>query len=507
MTRPKQPSRRTRFDEDAFTDAFLAAEYPQCRRLLAELAGSEEAVILEAEVDFRESRFVEMIEPLTALKPKNPRIALVRDVLLGAAYGQTKDYTTARLRLDRAIDATSPGDQIWRDAVFYKGLVAWIEHEHRECEALAVSLLANASPNESARAHFLLSWVALRRRDVTAQVSELIATLDSLEPEPHPDEYYRSKALVSLSLLCRELPLPAETERIRDTAERMHWGEGVRLQHFQTTRHLGWIDALRGNELAAFREFRAAAALAPSEHWRVLCLTDRAYLARNTGEELFAEDLLNEAHTTAQHLSWHETPREERSALFVLAELFASIDPALSQKYLAQYRSLNTSVMPGISYTDDPRIRAFAGYSLGMASLQSGEKQEAIAALSEAREIFEAFHYGWRRALCALALHRATGDPKWLVEARHEIAPWPNSWIARDIAEAGDSSRGDDKLLSKAQRRVLNLLLEGKTNADIAAALGRSPNTVRNHMAQLFRTYGVSNRTQLAGLFRVPRRN
>ncbi len=506
MAKTKQALQRARFDEQAFSKAFLAAEYPECRRLLNNLRDDPvQAVLLTARVDFREQRFPEMIEALAGLKPKKAEAAIERDILLGVAYGNTHDYSTARLRLDRALEKTRPGSQQHADAVFYKAIVAWLEHEHRECESLMQAALAETSPNNRARAHMLLSWIAVRRRDLERQVRELTQALDVFAEIDQPDEYYRAKVLLTLALLGRELPLPAESQRVRDTLALMRPSAGTQLSRFQTMRYLGWIDALQGDELAAFRAFRAASALAPSEHWRVLCLTDRAYLARNTGEVTFAQDVLHEAHEVAQHLSWSDTQREERSALFVLAELFATVDPALSQKYLAQFRSLNTAVMIGISYDDDPRTRAFAAYSAGKAMFELGEPKEAIAILSEAREIFDAFHYGWRTALCALALYRATGEGSWLIEARRKIAPWPKSWIAREIAEASDAG-GDSRFLSKAQRRVLDLLLEGKSNAGIAKALGRSPYTVRNHIAQLFKTYNVTNRTQLAGLFRTQKR-
>ena len=372
-----------------------------------------------------------MIEPLAGLKSKDPQAAIERDILLGAAYGHTNEYSTARLRLDRALEKATPGSQLHFDALFFKALNAWLEHEHRESEAIASELVNNAPPNDRARAHVLLSWIAVRRRDTERQVRELSQALDILNDAERPDEYYRAKSLRTLALLARELPLPKESARVREIYASINWTPGIQLEQFQTTRYLGWIDALQGNELAAFRAFRAASTMAPSDHWRVLCLTDRAYLARKTGERSFAHDVLHEAHENAQALSWHDTQREERSSFFILAELFATTDPALSQKYLGQFRSLNTAVLPGISYDDDPRTRAFASYSAGKALLELGEKDEAVAMLSEARETFDAYHYGWRTALCALALHKATGDATWLIDARQKIAPWPHSWIAR----------------------------------------------------------------------------
>jgi len=499
MTTQKDAHQKQQFDKSRFHRAFLAAEYVECRQILQSLGRSDEAVLLEANISWREQKYVEMIESLSALVSKNWEVSLERDVLLGAAYGCSSEFIGARMKLDRVFETVPQASPLRDDALFYKALVAWMDYEHRESETIARKLVQKGSPNNRARAHILLSWIALRRRNVAQQVEELVHALNVLEETDEPDAYYRAKALMTLALLCRELPLSTMHERIHRTYAAMRWTDGIQPQHFQTTRFLGWIDALQGNELAAFRWFRTASTLAPSDHWRVLCLTDRAYLARNTGERSYGLDLLQTAHELAEKLSWSHTADQERSALIVLAELFADINPALAQAYLAQFRSLGTSVLPGVSYSTDPRVRAFAAYSSGMALLRLNEQDEATAMLTESLEIFRAFDYGWRAALCAYALYNATGNLTWLTEARRQIAPWPRSWIAREIA-AGSKS-GDSRLLSGAQRRVLNLLLEGKSNVGIAKALRRSPYTVRNHIAQLFKTYGVTSRTQLASLF------
>lgn len=52
--------------------------------------------------------------------------------------------------------------------------------------------------------------------------------------------------------------------------------------------------------------------------------------------------------------------------------------------------------------------------------------------------------------------------------------------------------------LSKRERQILDSLCQGKTNCDIAAALGISPHTVKNHVQRIFRKIGVNNRTQAA---------
>ncbi len=49
--------------------------------------------------------------------------------------------------------------------------------------------------------------------------------------------------------------------------------------------------------------------------------------------------------------------------------------------------------------------------------------------------------------------------------------------------------------LSAREREVLELICEGKGNAQMAGMLGLSENTVRNHIAALYRKIGVNRRT------------
>jgi DNA-binding NarL/FixJ family response regulator len=50
--------------------------------------------------------------------------------------------------------------------------------------------------------------------------------------------------------------------------------------------------------------------------------------------------------------------------------------------------------------------------------------------------------------------------------------------------------------LSQRRREVLNLLVQGKSNEDIAEALGMALNTVKVHLAFIYKTFGVSTRAE-----------
>lgn len=56
-------------------------------------------------------------------------------------------------------------------------------------------------------------------------------------------------------------------------------------------------------------------------------------------------------------------------------------------------------------------------------------------------------------------------------------------------------------LLSDAQKRVLNLLLEGKSEKEVASKLTVSPHTVHNHVKEIYRRMNVNSRPELLALF------
>jgi two-component system nitrate/nitrite response regulator NarL len=69
----------------------------------------------------------------------------------------------------------------------------------------------------------------------------------------------------------------------------------------------------------------------------------------------------------------------------------------------------------------------------------------------------------------------------------------PAAGVARE-PKPGDDARP----LTERQREVLQLLLHGKSNKEIADALGMRVNTVRVHVTAILKSLGVSNRSEAA---------
>ncbi len=60
----------------------------------------------------------------------------------------------------------------------------------------------------------------------------------------------------------------------------------------------------------------------------------------------------------------------------------------------------------------------------------------------------------------------------------------------------------DCKRLSPREREALELVVDGKTNEDIAKVLGNSKRTVENHVAKVFEKLEVDDRGEAMALYR-----
>lgn len=89
-----------------------------------------------------------------------------------------------------------------------------------------------------------------------------------------------------------------------------------------------------------------------------------------------------------------------------------------------------------------------------------------------------------------------------IVDSVEEVLAEP-SWLTRTLMEklrarlqkAPSARPADLKRLTAREREILGLVCEGCTDAEMADILKLSHNTVRNHLASLFRKIGVNRRS------------
>lgn len=412
---------------------YLAGYYEPCRQMLEGVLGPRAQLWL-ARIEGRSGRKAASLERLLTLQPEDERIAAERDVWMASAYFESDQFDLSQRLLDRALQVFRPPEEMYFRALHIRALAFFLAGDYEAAWEPTSVLLTSPHPIDRAQGYSHRSWLfAKRDLDLRSQLRDLTTALEIYEQIDEPDQFTFVRTLNSLAILCREIPTEGIIERVRRNVCRTLANEATAFPLFQMRRLLGWFDALQGDEMAALRQWKDAEALAPTEFWRVFPLVDRAYLAAAMGRKSSARELLAAADRQASRLSWSETRDEERLILLTIAQLFVAEDPARAQRYLAMFRSLRTQADARMGFVNDPRAKALQAYPHGIALVQLGELDAGVGMLEQAWEIFTRFEYGWRAALAALEIYKATGEATWLERAREQAAPWPKSWIARDV--------------------------------------------------------------------------
>jgi DNA-binding NarL/FixJ family response regulator len=115
----------------------------------------------------------------------------------------------------------------------------------------------------------------------------------------------------------------------------------------------------------------------------------------------------------------------------------------------------------------------------GRALAQAGKRDQAAAELELAAAAFESF-----------------GSHRYQLQAERELRKLGRSIHRRTRPGKGDASGIDS--LTERELQIARLVVDRKTNPQIAAELFLSPKTVETHLRNTFRKLGVANRVELA---------
>jgi DNA-binding NarL/FixJ family response regulator len=111
---------------------------------------------------------------------------------------------------------------------------------------------------------------------------------------------------------------------------------------------------------------------------------------------------------------------------------------------------------------------------------------------------------GTRSVLCVIQETKEQKDSGHDLAAAIEAVMADTSWFTRAIIEklrvwrqaSRPAARSSDlELLTDREREILGLICEGRSDAEMSKMLNLSQNTVRNHVASLYRKIGVNRRS------------
>ena len=118
--------------------------------------------------------------------------------------------------------------------------------------------------------------------------------------------------------------------------------------------------------------------------------------------------------------------------------------------------------------------------------------------------------YSDEQAIMSTVLAGAAGyvlkdiGAKALVEAIRDAASG-RAFLDPRVSEPVIERMERAEALSGQERRVLELVVQGRTNKEIAAALGLSDKTVKNYLSNAFQKLGITRRAQAAAMFGTAR--
>lgn len=425
----------------------------------------------------------------SALNAQPSRSQRALAVAMIVCAGQLRGEGGAPSCADELLDRD---DSLAGEVLYYRALAAFYSRDMARADALLLSYVPTAA---SLRARYLVlrGLVAGAAEHYEAQAQLTSAALGILQREDPGDVTLTAGAAQILAALVRELPgLFATAQTLEALEQSLAWTLELSTSRFHILRTLAWAKALHGDYFNAMVLLRRSERLASRPMLRIYAHMDYATVALFATNTLAAQTEFALADELVSAIDWNSVRDDSLVVLPFLATLAADIDVTRAREYCAIALQTFSNMEQRWAHAHGQRRRAFIGEAIAVAYADVDlvrSREEAIQAF----ERFVSLGHSWRAGRMALHLYRITSKRVWRDRAEEQLASYPQSPFRRVL----ESFAGERSALSPKQRAVLDLLVQRKSNDEIAAALGISPNTVRCHIQRIHFAFGVRRRTQL----------
>ena len=490
------------------TSAWFAGDFQRCLELADFLAHRKpeqrrDISLLQARALLRLRRFDDAVDVLRGAFPDDDSLdaSLTAQMLLGAAYVRRGDVAQGLSLLERTQHAALEGHPAIRSEIaLHRALGHYARRELASAE-LAIAGVSRGSDIVYARAAELQGWIAMARADYDAATEHFCTALRRIDACRHRDAFLEANVLQALAFLAPDRFDWQTWSLIESRLLLLEWStKELALPRFWIALAASTIEELEGRTLDALRSAGTAERLAPSPGFRVLARTRRAAISRAAGEPLAHRDHTASARAQFERLDVRRLSGDERYLPLALADEVAYAGDLEGARALVELHRARGADSPLTSLMGDVRLTAQLRAVEAKIAELAGERDAAHRAYAEAFRTFRKIGFTRRAVIVALRLAPLSGHGylyEYAVRSTRTLPP--SSWMRLALREREDLYTDETaRKLTNAQREILLLVCEGKSNAEIAALRGRSVHTIRNAIAAMFRIFEVDSRTALA---------
>lgn len=389
-----------------------------------------------------------------------------------------------------AIDLGNVPTADFSQTIYYLASAACIRNEFMAVEVL---LTAHAPKEPATRAAYLLlrGYAAAGRGDVAKQLELSDAAIKLLRREAPDEAYYLAQAAYIVALLVRELPCKGFGDALQALERDIEWPDELHMHRFWVLRALGWKNALVGDFESAMTYLLRAAFFTGDPLLRIYAHLDRATVSVFAAERASARAEFLAAVEIVDATQWESVHTEAIAVLPFAAQLAAELGELECARRLCDLAlRLQPQIDPQWALAHGDRFTAFVNESVAFAYWEN-ERTRAEAAGEAAYVTFGRLGYAWRAGRVAALLAGGAQGDLWHDRATRWLSYYGNSPLLRLLRPSRLP------VLSPRQREVHRLMAQGKTGNQIAAELGISTFTVRNHERLVMRAFGVHRRVEL----------
>ena len=260
--------------------------------------------------------------------------------------------------------------------------------------------------------------------------------------------------------------------------------------------YLGRVDEAR----AAAERGIALSETCGDEVFRLQHLAVLGFLELSVGDAAAAAGILRPLAARLASCGWREPS--------IYGELPNAIEALVEQGELAEARRMLADLRGRVSRIESPWGEASAGRCEGLILAAEGDLEAAFASYADALLVHERLPQPFDRGRTLLAQGAAQRRARRRRAARATLERslaifdelGATLWAEKARTElgriGGRAPAGDE--LTPSERRIAELVAEGKTNKEVAAILVVADRTVESALTQIYRKLDVRSRTELA---------